>query len=142
VILVDSNILIDLFTNDAKWMLWSRNALSAAIEQDQLVVNQIVIAEVAPQFPHLQDFNKWIATFDISIVHFENDAAYCGGMAFRNYRKMRKGLPNVTKSMLPDFLIGGHAQILGASVITRDPRFYRTYFPSVPLITPSKDDHD
>jgi predicted nucleic acid-binding protein len=140
VILVDSNILIDLFTNDAKWMLWSRSALSTAIEKGQLAVNQIVIAEVAPQFARLHDFTNWIAAFDISILTFDNDAAFCGGMAFNGYRKRRKGSSDITKSILPDFLIGGHAQVLGASILTRDPRFYRTYFPSVPLITPSKED--
>ncbi len=138
VILVDSNVLIDLFSRDNTWHNWSRGALAKANESDQLCVNQVVVAEVAPQFSDLNTFVTWIESFDVGIDELNLDAAYAAGKAFMEYRRRRKVLQEPDKSIIADFLIGGHAQMLGATILTRDPRFYRTYFPSVPLITPEK----
>jgi predicted nucleic acid-binding protein len=136
VILVDSNILIDIFNNDNRWMTWSRNALAESAEKGPVAVNQIVIAEVAPQFVKLQDFNDWIGTFDVAAIGFDGEAAFRAGLAFQQYRKRRRAAAEIKISIIADFLIGGHAQILDAAILTRDPRFYRIYFPNVPLITP------
>jgi predicted nucleic acid-binding protein len=138
VILVDSNILIDLFARDQEWMKWSRDRLAECGTSDQMAINQIVVAEVAPQFAQLQGFHDWIATFNLGLLEFDLEAAYCGGSAFNAYRQRRRTRFESAKSSIADFLIGGHAQVLGASILTRDPRFYRSYFPSVPLITPDK----
>ena len=137
-ILVDSNILIDLFSNDQQWMKWSRDQLAECGTNDQIGINQIVVAEVAPQLSQLQGFLDWIATFNLGLLEFDLAAAYCGGSAFNAYRQRRKATLESAKSIIADFLIGGHAQVLGASILTRDPRFYRAYFPSVPLISPDK----
>ena len=137
-ILVDSNILIDIFSHDKQWMSWSKESLAACSARDQIAVNQIVVAEVAPQFSRLQDFLDWIATFDLAAKDFDCEVAYDAGAAFNEYRRRRRVSPDSAKSIVADFLIGGHAQVLGAEILTRDPRFYRSYFPSVPLITPDK----
>ena len=137
-ILVDSNILIDLFSNDRQWMKWSRDRLAECGTDDQLAINQIVVAEVAPQFAQLQDFLDWIATFNLSLLELDLESAYCGGSAFNAHRERRRASPETGKSIIADFLIGGQAMTLGAAILTRDPRFYRTYFPTVPLISPEK----
>jgi predicted nucleic acid-binding protein len=140
VILVDSNVLIDVFSRDNDWHDWSKNALANSNERDQLRINQVVVAEVAPQFSDLDSFVTWIESFEVGIEELSVGAAYAGGSAFVEYRRRRREARESTNSVLPDFLIGGHAQTLGASILTRDPRFYRAYFPSVPLITPDKAD--
>jgi predicted nucleic acid-binding protein len=138
VILVDSNVLIDVFSRDSNWHAWSKNALAESNERDQLRINQVVVAEVAPQFSDLDLFMTWIESFEVGIDELSVEAAYVGGKAFVEHRRRRKAGAVSTNSILPDFLIGGHAQSIGATILTRDPRFYRTYFPSVPLITPDK----
>ena len=137
-ILIDSNVLIDVFSRDPVWMVWSRRAIGEYSDRDQLVVNHIVIAEVAPRFAQLRNFLDWIGTFDVGLAELDGDAAFCAGVAFVEFRRRRRSATEPAKSIIADFLIGGQAQVLGAAILTRDPRFYRTYFPSVPLITPGK----
>jgi predicted nucleic acid-binding protein len=139
-ILVDSNVLIDILTDDTRWAEWSREALEHACDDGGIVLNQIVVAEVAPAFASLAAFERWIAPVQPSFLDLTNDAAFCGGGAFLEHRRKRKKGVDSSKTIVADFLIGGHAQTLGATILTRDPRFYRTYFPSVPLITPEKTD--
>jgi predicted nucleic acid-binding protein len=139
-ILVDSNILIDIFVRDPIWAAPSAHSLTDAAGESRVCVNQIIVSEVAPRFDTLDEFIGRVVTFGIEIELLDNEASYCAGLAFNEYRRRRRSVSEVPKSVLPDFFIGGHAQILGASILTRDPRFYRTYFPSVPLITPSKDE--
>jgi predicted nucleic acid-binding protein len=138
VILVDSNVLIDILTHDARWMGWSREALARACDEEGIAVNQIVVAEVAPAFGSLAAFAEWIAPLQPTYTDLTNDAAFCGGGAFLEHRRKRKKEVELSISILADFLIGGHAQTLNATILTRDPRFYRAYFPAVPLITPDK----
>jgi predicted nucleic acid-binding protein len=137
-ILIDSNVLIDIFTRDRNWVDWSRNALLDAVEASPLSINQIIVAEVAPKVGTLETFMNWLQPFEVNHLALSDEAAYCGGVAFLEHRKRRRSGHDQSKSILADFLIGGHAQTLGASILTRDPRFYRTYFPSVPLITPEE----
>lgn len=139
-ILVDSNVLIDILTHDTRWVAWSREALEYACDDGGIILNQIVVAEVAPAFASLAAFETWIAPLQPSFLDLTNDAAFCGGGAFLEHRRKRKKGVDSSKAIVADFLIGGHAQTLGATILTRDPRFYRTYFPSVPLITPEKTD--
>jgi predicted nucleic acid-binding protein len=140
VILVDSNILIDIFTNDPRWMRWSRMSVEAATATERTVVNQVVVAEVAPRFASLQLFVDRLNLAEVEFADLSNDAAYCAGLAFLEYRRRKKSDMETTRSIIADFLIGGHAEFEDAAILTRDPRFYRTYFPSVRLITPDKAD--
>lgn len=84
----------------------------------------------------LEDFCKEMESIGIAVTSIGPKGAFLAGAAFQIYRERRR---DGTKSILADFLIGGHAPAAGATILTRDPRFYRAYFPSVPLITPVKD---
>ena len=139
-ILVDSNIIIDVIELDPVWETWSSAALESAGQEAPLVINEIVVAETAPRGGSLERFQLSIEAIGISVEPISVEAAYLAGTKFQNYREHRK--KHEIRAILADFLIGGHAQNLGATILTRDPRFYRAYFPSVPLITPSKDEND
>ena len=133
-ILVDSNVLIDIIDEDSQWFDWSFANLENAARLGRVFVNAPVVAEVAPRFGGLKPF---LDAISVMLVHAEPlsiEAAYLAGTAFQAYReKKQAGQP---KAILADFLIGGHAQAAQASILTRDPRFYRSYFPEVQLITP------
>ncbi len=135
-ILVDSNILIDIFDNEAGWFDWSTGQLEQASAAGRVVINHIVLAEVAPNQGDLAAFQEQLEAMMVDIEPLTDAGAFAAGLAFLAYRRIGER----TGSVLPDFLIGGHAQSLGATILTRDPRFYRAFFPQVPLITPSKDD--
>ena len=139
-ILPDSNILIDVIAADANWCSWSQDQLAAASAAGRVVINAIVLAEVAPYAGPLDEFLDLLDEAGIDLEPLCAQSAYAAGAAFQTYRARRSG--DGPKSILSDFLIGGHAQQLGATILTRDPRFYRAYFPDIPLITPSKDDND
>lgn len=137
-ILVDSNVIIDVIERDPVWHDWSFAQIEAAVIADQVVINPVVIAEAAPRSGPLAQFENWLSRMLIEIAPLSNEAAYSAGQAFQSYRKKRQ--QGAASAILADFLIGGHAKSIGATVLTRDPRFYRAYFPNLPLITPSKDE--
>ena len=132
-ILIDSNVLIDILDRDPEWHDWSMGQLLSATARGRVAINHVVLAETAPHFGDLADFRERLTDILIEIEPLTDDGAYRAGLAFLAYRKRR----TVTKSVLPDFLIGGHAASLEAEILTRDPRVYRSYFPTVPLITPA-----
>lgn len=138
-ILVDSNVLIDLFGPEQGWYAWSSQAAEHAIETDELVVNVVAVAEVAPRLGSLAKFMDNIETIGARLTELTPEAAFSAGEAFAVYRDRRRANKDIVSNILPDFLIGGHAQAIGATILTRDPRFYRSYFPTVPLITPETD---
>jgi predicted nucleic acid-binding protein len=138
VIFVDSNVIIDVIERDPVWEAWSSAQLEAAGKTGSVSINEIIVAEAAPRGGSLERFVESIGIMGIEIEPITVDAAYRSGVAFQDYRKRRTvALPS---GILADFLIGGHAEFLGATILTRDPRFYRSYFPTVPLITPTKDE--
>lgn len=136
VILLDSNVIIDLIGRDATWREWSLGAVADAGAADDIGISPIVIAEVAPRFGSLDDFIESMSRFGATIVDLTNDAAFVAGRAFEVYRERRRKIGEAARSVLPDFLIGGQASTLPGTILTRDPRFYRSYFPEVSLITP------
>lgn len=139
-IFIDSNVLIDVTSGDPRWAAWSIEQIRTLSEGHVVVINEVVVAEVAPSLGSIGAFRDEMDR--ISVVHetLTQEAAFCAGLAFRQYRINRKAEKDTSKSIIADFLIGGHAQLLGATLLTRDPRFYRAYFPLVPLITPDKAD--
>lgn len=137
-ILLDSNVLIDLMQGDGEWQAWSSAAVEEGAMTDQLAVSSVVVAEVAPRSGTLADFIERIGRFGAVVVDLDNEAAYAAGSAFQAYRARRRGDPDLPRSIIADFLIGGQALILGAAIMTRDARFYRRYFPFVSLITPDE----
>lgn len=133
-IFVDSNVIIDVLDRDPKWYEWSISQMIDAAAQGKVVTNHVVLAETAPHYGSLSEFNARLEEMTIEIEPLSDKAAFNAGMAFLDYRKRNKE----RQSVLADFFIGGHAEAIEASILTRDPRVYRTYFPSVPLITPDE----
>lgn len=138
-ILIDSNVIIDVINDEAEWKDWSMGQIAHLCARDHVVVNEIVVAEVAPSMGSLEVFYEEIGKLGIAVQSVSDRAAFTAGEAFLSYRMTRR---IAGKAILADFFIGGHAEVLGAAILTRDPRFYRAYFPSVRLITPQKDEND
>lgn len=139
-ILADSNVLIDIINDDPNWADWSYQQIDKHRDREGVAINQMVVAEVAPRFSSLTEFLTVIAPTGIELVEFGDEAAFEAGRAFMAYRRNRGS--DAPRFPLPDFFIGGHARASGATILTRDVRFYRAYFPDVPIIAPSKDDYD
>ena len=131
-ILVDTNVLIDIFAEDPTWKDRSLNALRLASARDALAVNEVVYAELAPGFPNVAELDMGIAALGIVAAPSPRAALFLAGHAFRCYR--RRG--GARTGMLPDFFIGAHAAVAGAQLLTRDSRRIKDYFPSVSLIAP------
>jgi predicted nucleic acid-binding protein len=128
---VDANILLDLFTEDATWMAWSETAIGEAIDAGPLIINPIVYAEVSVAFERIEELDRKIP----AVVEREGlpwEAAFLAGKCFREYR--RRGGPK--RSPLPDFYIGAHALVTGRVLLTRDPARYRTSLPALTLVSP------
>ena len=132
-VLVDSNVLLDIMTEDPQWFSWSAGALARAAETMRLVINPIIYAEISIRYSRIEDLNDALPQTFVEREPLPYEAAFLAGKAFLIYRK-RSG---VRRSPLPDFFIGAHASIARYSLLTRDARRYRTYFPKLPLIAPS-----
>lgn len=133
-ILVDSNVLIDVLTHDPQWFGWSRRQIGRAADGAYMFVNPVIAAEVGGAFASAEHFRQVMASLLIGIEVLDEAAGFLAGQAFQRYRARRGAM--APRIPLPDFLIGGHAARAGATVLTRDPRFYASYFPQITLITP------
>jgi predicted nucleic acid-binding protein len=131
-VLVDSNVFIDALSTDEAWRPWSVEALAAHSREALLVLNPIIFAEVAMGFDTIEDVEAGLPPELFRREALPWEAAFLAGQAYLAYRK--KGGPR--RSPLPDFYIGAHAAIRGYRLLTRDPRRYRTYFPSLEVIAP------
>jgi hypothetical protein len=132
-LLIDSNVLLDVFTESPPWWSWSSAALREAADRASLVVNPIIYAEVSVRFSSMEELDVLLAKSDLVREPVPYAAAFLAGKAFLDYR--RRG--GVRRSPLPDFFIGAHAAVARYELLTRDPARYRTYFPSVTLIAPA-----
>jgi predicted nucleic acid-binding protein len=130
--LVDSNILLDIATQDPVWLAWSSEALATAANESALVINVLVYAEVSIGYRRIEDLERAIPATVYRREPIPYEAAFLAGKAFLRYR--RRG--GRRTSPLPDFYIGAHAAVAGFRVLTRDSRRYRTYFPTVDLMAP------
>nr|WP_042195845.1 type II toxin-antitoxin system VapC family toxin [Kibdelosporangium sp. MJ126-NF4]CEL22256.1 hypothetical protein [Kibdelosporangium sp. MJ126-NF4]CTQ93038.1 hypothetical protein [Kibdelosporangium sp. MJ126-NF4] len=131
--LVDSNVLIDLLTEDPNWFDWSSAALTAAADDGLLVINPLVYAEVSIRFSTIEDLDDALPPDDFIRTPLPWSAAFLAGKSFTDYRH-RGG---TRTSPLPDFYIGAHAAVAKFRLLTRDAAHYRTYYPTVDLICPS-----
>jgi predicted nucleic acid-binding protein len=131
-ILIDSNVLLDLMTEDSRWFSWSSNATAIAAETARLVINPVIYAEVSIRYTKIEDLNAAIPKDLIDREAIPYEAAFLAGKAFTAYQQ-RGG---TRRSTLPDFFIGAHASIAGYRLLTRDAARYRTYFPRLALIAP------
>ena len=132
VVLVDSNVLIDVLTEDPEWFSWSSAALAAAADSATLAINPIVFAEVSIRFTTFEELDEVLPPTTFTRLALPWEAGFLAGKCFVRYR--RRG--GVRRSPLPDFYIGAHASVSGLELLTRDPSRYRGYFPSVTLIGP------
>ena len=131
-ILVDSNVLLDIFDEDPAWLNWSLAQLRHCAVRDELAINTIVYAEISPRFVTPAELDRLLANMDVKVLGIPRAAAFLAGKAFAYYRRRGGAKANV----LPDFFIGAHAVVLGCPVLTRDTRRYATYFPCLALIAP------
>jgi len=131
--LVDSNVILDLVTDDPKWGRWSADALSRAADESTLAVNPLIFAEVAVGFETVEELERLLRPEEFNRLELPYEAAFLAGKAFLSYKRRggRRSAP------LADFYIGAHAAVAGLRLLTRDARRYRTYFPKLNLIAPS-----
>jgi predicted nucleic acid-binding protein len=132
-VLVDSNVLLDILTDDPAWADWSASQLASAGNTSRLVINPIVYSEISIRFSRIEELENALPRDIIEKEALPFEAAFLAGKIFLDYRKAGGS----KTSPLPDFLIGAHAAVLGYQVLTRDPRRFRTYFPTVQLIEPT-----
>jgi predicted nucleic acid-binding protein len=130
--LVDSNVLLDILTEDPAWEDWSIDALADAAEAGPLYINPIVYSEVSIRFTTIEALEEALPPQDYRRAPIPWPAAFLAGKVFVDYRR-NKGTKATT---LPDFFIGAHAAVAGLDLLTRDVGRYRTYFPTVTLIAP------
>jgi predicted nucleic acid-binding protein len=132
VILVDTNVLLDLVTADPDWSEWSLARLEEAALAGSLLINDVVYAETSIRYERIEDLDTMLADAMIEIAPTPRAALFLAGKAFQYYR----AAGGVRSGVLPDFFIGAHAAVAGWPLLTRDPRRYRTYFPKLTLIAP------
>lgn len=131
-VLVDSNVLLDIFTKDKKWFLWSSEALSQYAERELLYVNPIIYSEISIGFNNIEDLEEALPSNYINRDDLPYEAAFLAGKCFLKYRKAG----GLKSSPLPDFYIGAHAAVRGWSILTRDKGRYKSYFPTLKIISP------
>jgi predicted nucleic acid-binding protein len=130
--LVDSNVLLDLFTEDEDWFDWSSSALERCAEDGDLVINPIIYAEVSPQFDSIEALDDALPPDFFRRAQLPWEAAFLAGLAFVKYRRSGGTRP----TPMPDFYIGAHAALEGLTLLTRDARRYRKYFPTLRIVAP------
>jgi predicted nucleic acid-binding protein len=129
--MVDTNILLDIYTRDRLWEGRSAAAIASAADSDVLVINPIIYAELSVGILNIEELDEFLgADFRRDALPWE--AAFVAGKAFLAYR--RRG--GSKTAPLPDLYIGAHAAVQGMSILTRDPNRYISYFPSVAIIEP------
>jgi len=130
--LVDSNVILDVVTEDPEWLDWSAAALARQADAGPLVVNPVIYAEVAARFDRIEDLEAALPSEYYERQALPWEAAFLAGRTFMRYR--RRG--GQRRSPLPDFYIGAHALVARMALLTRDARRYRAYFPALRIIAP------
>lgn len=130
--LVDSNVILDIFTQDQTWEPWSSQALTEAHEKGRLIINPVIYAEVSIHFSRIEELNAALPPDRFKREPIPFDAAFLAGKAYVQYRRDggQRHFP------LPDFFIGAHAAVAGYRLITRDAARFRSYFPTLTVIAP------
>ena len=133
-VLVDSNVLLDVMTSDAAWGDWSTSQLELHARSGPLIINPIIYAEVSIGFERIEDLDDALAPDLFVREPLPYTAGFLAGKVFLRYRRSR----GKQTTPLPDFYIGAHAAVKKLKLLTRDARRYRTYFPTVELISPAR----
>jgi predicted nucleic acid-binding protein len=131
-ILVDANVILDIWDPDPVWHAWSIGQLQKNSLLHDLAINPIIYSEISVSFKTPSTLDKKLDQWYLSVLNIPRHAAFLAGKAYQQYRRRGGAKSNV----LADFLIGAHAAVLACAILTRDTRVYATYFPTVPLIAP------
>jgi predicted nucleic acid-binding protein len=131
-VLVDSNVLLDVMTGDARWSPWSSKALANAAEHSRLVINPVIYAEISVRYTRIEELDAALPKELLQREPIPYEAAFLAGKAFKMYRQQG----GAKRSTLPDFFIGAHAAVAGYRLLTRDAARYRSYFPTLQVVAP------
>ncbi len=131
-VLVDSNVILDVFLNDLKWADWSESKLEQYSDHTSLYINSIIYSEISIGFKLIEDLESAISKAGFQLLEIPKEALFLAGKAYIKYKK-KKG---VKRTPLPDFFIGAQAAVLNLDLLTRDVSRYQSYFPTVKLISP------
>ncbi len=132
--LVDTNVLLDVFTKDPKWLGWSLARLEEAAFRGPLLINDMIYAETSARYRAIEDFETVLADAGVTVAPTPRMALFLAGKAFTRYR----GAGGIRTGAPADFFIGAHAAVERWPLLTRDARRYRNYFPTVALIAPEE----
>jgi predicted nucleic acid-binding protein len=130
--LVDTNVIIDFLNDDTEWFEWSSAALSDAADRGVVAINPIIYAEVSVAYGRIEDVEAALPHGFFVRLPVPWAAAFLAGQVFKQYRRRGGKRPGV----LPDFFVGAHAAVSGLTLLTRDGRRYRQYFPKLRIIQP------
>ena len=131
-VIVDSNIILDVFLNDLKWADWSESKLEEYSYSSSLYINSIIYSEISIGFKLIEELEAAVSKAGLQLLEIPKEALFLAGKAFLKYRR-RKG---AKRTPLPDFIIGAQAAVLDLALLTRDVSRYQSYFPTVELIAP------
>ena len=132
-VLVDSNVILDVFENDAAWAEWSESALNQYTASHTLYINPVIYSEISIGFQRIEELENALTVGGLQFLPIPKEALFLAGKAFLQYR----GRTGSKVSPLPDFFIGAHAAVAELFLLTRDEARMKTYFPTVQLITPT-----
>lgn len=135
--LVDANVLLDILTEDPRWFEWSANALAMARDGGRLIVNPIIYAGVSVRFATIEELDEAMPAADFLREELPYAAGFLAGKAYLKYRSAG----GTKRSPITDFYIGAHAAVCRYQLLTRDAPRYRTYFPTLSLVTPEPRRH-
>jgi len=132
VVIVDSNVLVDVLQDDPDWAEWSTNRMRELSKIHDLAINPVIYAELSVTFDAVETLDAVISDLKLRFMDIPRPALFLAGKAFIRYRKQG----GVKTNVLSDFFIGAQAAVMDCAVLTRDTGRYRSYFPSVELVTP------
>lgn len=134
-ILVDTNVLLDVVEDDSQWAAWSQQQLETAALNDRLVINAVIYSELSMAFARIEQLETVVSEAALTLEDIPREALFLAGKVFLAYRRRQGSKQRV----LPDFYIGAHAAVKGYPILTRDTARYHSYFPTVRLLSPSPD---
>ena len=131
-VLVDTNVLVDVLQDDPQWADWSIGQMRAQASVHPLAINAVIYAEISLSFSTLEALNGVVATLALELREIPRSALFLAAKAYAQYR--RRGGSKL--QVLPDFFIGAHAMVEGWPLLTRDASRFRTYFPTLEVLAP------
>ena len=131
-LLVDTNVLVDVLQNDPQWADWSIAQMRAQARLHALVINPVIYAEMSLSFSTIEALDDVVRTLGLEMREIPRPALFLAAKAYAQYR----GRGGSKVQVLPDFFIGAHAAVAGCSLLTRDAGRFRTYFPTLDVLAP------